>query len=252
MANSRGTVILKRQNEAPTPVYYKLQSEIKENIENGKWKPGVMIPPERVFVEEYGVSIGTVKKAITNLVNEGFLYRVQGRGTFVTDTQLRRNRLRYYRLFKDFLDEENELQFKLLELKSVEGTRPVKQYLKLRSNQQLFKVKRILVSDNLPKIYSISYLPMNLFKGLDTRSKSTLESQPLYTYLEEQYDVPTLYNHELIGAEAADKEVSKQLDIPKGTPVVLIEMLSYTHKDKPYEFRVSYCRTDTKKIFRSY
>ena len=245
-------MILERRSEVPTPVYFKLQSEIKDKIERGRWKPGVMIPPERVFVEEHGVSIGTVKKAITNLVNEGFLYRVQGKGTFVTDTQLRRNRLRYYRLFKDFSDEESELQFKVLELKSMAGSQPIKQYLRVRSNQKLIRIKRVLISDNLPQIYCVSYLPENLFKGLDKQSKTNLESQTLYTFLEEKYGVPTLYNQELIGAVGADKETAEQLGIPKGAPLVHIEMLSFSHKDKPYEYRISYCRTDIKKVFRSY
>ncbi len=248
----RGTVIQGRKTEAPTPVYYKLQSEIKDKIERGKWKPGVMIPPERVFVEEHRVSIGTVKKAITNLVNEGFLYRIQGKGTFVTDTQSRRNRLRYYRLFKDFSDEESDLRFKLSELKIVNGWKPIRHMLRVRSNQKLIRIKRSMIASGSPLIFSTSFLPEKLFKGLERLPKSHLESQPLYTYLEEHYDVPTIYNQELISAVGADPETSKQLDVPEGTPLLLIEMLSFTYKDKPYEYRISFCRTDSKKVFRSY
>ena len=245
-------MILERRSEAPTPVYYKLQSEIKDKIERGKWKSGMMIPPERVFVEENGVSIGTVKKAITNLVNEGLLYRVQGKGTFVTDTQLRRNRLRYYRLFKDFNDKESDLQFNLLDIKIVNGWKPIRQNLRIRSGQKLIRLKRSLKANGLPQIYSMSFLKEKMFRGLDSLPKSEIESQPLYTYLEEHYDVPTLYNQELISAVGADAETSERLGVKKGTPLLLIEMLSFTYKDKPYEYRVSFCRTDSKKVFRSY
>lgn len=245
-------MIIDRRNELPTPVYYRLQSEIKEKIESGKWKPGMMIPPERVFVEENSVSIGTVKKAITNLVNEGFLYRVQGKGTFVTDTELRRNRLRYYRLFKDFKDKETNLEFKILERRKVSGQKPIRQFLKIRSNQKLIRIKRIMSCGGQRQIYSVSFLPEKLFKGLESIPVSDLEAQPLYTYLEEHYEVPTINNQELISAVGSDDETSVPLGIGKGTPLLMIEMLAFTYKEKPYEYRISYCRTDSRKIFRSY
>ena len=245
-------MILDKRRKEPTPMYYRLQLEIRDKIERGKWKPGNMIPPERVFVEENGISIGTVKKAITNLVNEGFLYRVQGRGTFVTDTQLRRNRLRYYRLFKDFNDTESKLKFQLLNLEIIPAVKPINQYLKLRMPQNLFLMKRLLFSDRFPAIYSISYLPEKQFKNLDSSPRTNLENRPLYKYLEEQYDIPTLYNQELIGAVAADKETAELLGVKPGSPLLYIEMLSFTYKDKPYEYRISYCRTDIKKVFRAY
>ena len=103
-----------------------------------------------------------------------------------------------------------------------------------------------------PQIYSTSFLPEKMFKGLESRPISDLESQPLYTYLEEHYDIPTLYNQELISVVGADDETSEQFGIEKGTPQLLIEMLSFTYKDKPYEYRSSFCRTDSKKVFRSY
>ena len=93
----------------PTPAYYKLQMMLQKEIENGRWVPGQAIPPERALAESHQLSVGTVKKAILNLVNQGYLYRIQGKGTFVAGMTLQPESLRYYRFLEDFSDEENSV-----------------------------------------------------------------------------------------------------------------------------------------------
>ncbi len=245
--------MLNRKNDIPTPVYYKLQSAIKEKIEDGHWRPGDMIPPERLFAEEHKLSIGTVKKAISNLVNEGFLYRIQGKGTFVTGNYVRRDKLRYYRYYENFVDSKTKMKIKLLDMKKIKPVLSINRLLKLRITEELYKISRSMNFDEGPRIMSISYLPQKQFKDLDSPLfRTKMEKVALYSILEESYGVPTIYNQELIGAENADKEIASQLKVPVGTALVTIEMLSYTYKDRPYEYRISYCVTDTEKLFREY
>jgi len=164
-----------RKNDEPTPVYYQLQVEIKNKIESGEWKSGSMIPPERVFTEEYQVSVGTVKKALSNLVNDGYLLRKQGKGTFVTGTSLRREQLRYYRLFNHFHDESPKIDVKLIDIQPVKGDKQINRYLNLKPSQSLFCVKRVLLTATTPLIYTVSYLPQHLFKELDRLPRDLFE-----------------------------------------------------------------------------
>jgi len=234
----------------PTPVYFKFQMMLQEEIENGRWAPGQIIPPERALAEAHHLSVGTVKKAILNLVNEGYLYRIQGKGTFVAGMTLQPESLRYYRFLEDFDDEEVELQIKLLELKVTKGIDQVNQFLHLRMNQSLFEITRLFYYDEQPMVYCISYLPHKMFGDLATLPQHQFEKVPLYIALEEIYGLPTILNKELVGAIPADGTTAKRLKIRKGSPVLLIEMLSFTYKQKPYEYRKSYCITDEKAIFR--
>ena len=107
-------MVFRKNSGDPTPIYYQLQTEIQHKIENAQWRPGECIPPERRLAETYKVSVGTVKKAILNLVHDGYLYRVQGKGTFVAGTTLRPESLRYYRLLRHFSDTESKLKVRLL------------------------------------------------------------------------------------------------------------------------------------------
>ena len=244
--------MISRNSEIPMPVYYRLQSAIKEKIESGHWKPGDRIPPERVFADDHQLSVGTVKKAIANLVNEGYLYRIQGKGTFVAGTSLRRDQLRYYRYSGSFDDEEGDLKVKLLDVEKVGAIPAVNDMLALRGNQGLFRVRRVLFANDTPRVYTISYLPQKLFAGLDALSTQKVEGEPLYLILEERYGVPTIHNQELIGINEADKEVAQYMGIREGASLLFIEMLSFTYKQRPYEYRTSYCQTDEKKLFRGY
>ena len=245
--------MLIKENDNPMPVYYKLQSAVKEKIERGYWKPGEMILSERLFAEEHGVSIGTAKKAISNLVNEGFLYRIQGKGTFVTGTHIRKDKLRYYRSYSNFDANVCNMKIKLIKIEKIEPVLSINRLLKLNAKSNLFKIYRLMNFDESPSILSISYLPQKQFKDLDTPLFSQkMEKTALYTILEESYGVPTIYNQELIGIEKADRETARLLQVPVDTPLINIEMLSFTYRDRPYEYRMSHCIADKRKLFREY
>ena len=234
----------------PTPAYFKLQVMLQEKIENGRWSPGQAIPPERALAESHQLSVGTVKKAILNLVNEGYLYRIQGKGTFVAGMTLQPESLRYYRFLEDFSDAEVELQIELIGLKVTKRIDPVNRYLNLRMNQSLFEITRLFYFDAQPLVYCVSYLPHKMFEDLANLPRQKFENIPLYIALEEIYGLPTISNRELVSAIPANGTTAKKLRIKKDSPVLLIEMLSYTYKQKPYEYRRSYCLTDKRAIYR--
>ncbi len=237
---------------APVPIYYQLQELILKDIENGTLLPGAMIPTEQQLVRSYGVSIGTVKKAILNLVHQGYLYRIQGKGTFVTGTTLRRESLRYYRLLDNFDGWECNLSVKPIGIRKVPGFVPANRFLEIRADQPLFELKRVFLMDEAPAVFSISYLPQSLFKKLSDYPSVEFEKKPLYATIEEKYGIPTIRNRELVGACLPDTEAASVLGVPESQPVLYLEMLAFTYRNRPYEYRRAYCITNAKKVFREY
>ncbi|MEJ2730627.1 MAG: GntR family transcriptional regulator [Deltaproteobacteria bacterium] len=236
----------------PTPVYFKLQKTLLKEIESGHWEPGAGIPPERKLAEIHNVSIGTVKKAILNLVHEGYLFRIQGKGTFVAGTVLRRENLRYYRCMSDFRSQEAAIKINFLDLKKTRGLSLINQYLKIRRSQGLFELRRYFTSNGNPIIYTISYLPQNFFPGLENFPRSRFERIPFFLALEQSYGLPTIFNRELISIASADSRIAKVLNVKPNTSLLYIEMLAYTYKEKSYEYRQSYCLTDSRKVYREW
>jgi GntR family transcriptional regulator len=243
--------VAKAKNDS-TPVYVKLQTKIQKDIESGKLEPGEKISTERKLAKIHGVSIGTVKKVMSNLSHEGYLYRIQGNGTYVAGTTLRRETLRYYRYLKDFKSDEASLEMKFLSLDKIDAMESVCSYLNLRKNHGLYELKRLMISDKRPIAYCVSYLPQKMCKDLENFTPSKFERIPIYISLEESYGFPTISNQELFSVKSADSEVAEALGINEGTPLQLIEMLAFTYKKRPYEYRKSYCLTDSGKLFRQY
>lgn len=234
-----------------TPVYYRIQKTIQETIENGTWKPDEMIPTEAEIAQEHNVSVGTVKKGILNLINQGYLYRVQGKGTFVAGTSLAKEQLRYYHFFKDFQSEEARFHMRLLSLKTSMCSEHIHRSLGREAKCKVHKLERLHLCNNSPVIYSISYLPKEMFPTLESFPRAHFGTIPLYTIIEKEYGLPTILNHELIAAVTADGHLANVLKVREGSSLLRIEMISYTYKETPYEYRVSYCATNQWRLFRT-
>lgn len=237
--------------DSPTPIYYQLRSIIQKDIEEGRLKPGNAILPERKMAEQFAVSVGTVSKAIATLVNDGFLIRKQGTGTFVAGTNINPDTVRYYRFVRDFSASELAIKIKFQKITKVPGFTDINAFLEIEAKQALFEIRRLVLVDEQPTAYSISYLPYQMFEDLGAIPSTRFEKIALYSTIEQSYGIPTLSNKELHSVILADKEIAAALQVRIGSPILLIEMLSLTYKEKPYEYRKSYCLTTRGKIMRN-
>jgi DNA-binding GntR family transcriptional regulator len=87
---------------------------------------------------------------------------------------------------------------------------------------------------------------------LDKLPRSQLEKILLYESLEQNYGLPTVSNQELIGATFARGEIAEILETEEGHAILMMEMLAFTYKKKPYEYRLTYGLTDERKLFKAY
>jgi len=244
--------IFERSPEDPTPVYYQLERAIQEQIESGRLAVGDPLPPERDIAKINDISLATVRRALQNLAQTGFLHRIQGRGTFVSNTALRRKKVRYYPFVKRFQDDIRETDIELIELKRIKGDPQINQNLQIRANQDIYELRRVLGFGRKRLIYAVSYLPYTLFKGLENYKKWHFEKFALYIFLEQKFGVSTMKNCELYGVALADSDAAKILNVNKEHPLLSVEMQAFTHKERPYEYRISYCLVDDFKIQREY
>lgn len=232
----------------PIPAYYHLQLTMQKEIEQGNWTPGEQIATERQLALEHGLSIGTVKKAITNLVNQGYLYRIQGKGTFVAGTEMRRKHIRYYKMLRNPKDKPANLNIEFLSIKRIPGRLPDSKYLQTPLSQDLFEIRRMFSWQGNPLILTVSMLPATMFPDLDKQDKAFFDHNLLYVALEQSYGMTTVSNQELFSAIAATQELAATLGVMEGKPLLFLEMLSFTYKKKPYEYRKAYCLSDDRKI----
>lgn len=219
-------------------------------IEKGEYGSGDMIPTEKELANTFGVSIGTVKTALLNLVNSGLLFRVQGKGTFVSGSMIGRDKLRLYHFVSDFENHDGPLKIQFLSITRVHGPSSACRYLKIKSGGTMLQIDRVFTLEKEPVVFASSFLPYHRFKGIDKFPRETFENKPLYQLIEEVYKLPTLRYQEMFAATLSTGEISGNLKVPDAFPLLQVDMLALTFKNRPIEFRTSYCRTDSMKLFR--
>src|SRR5512137_2463151 len=122
------------------PLYKDVKRQLMEALTRGEWKPGEAIPSERRLSERYGISIGTVRKAIDELVAENILIRQQGRGTFVASHN--RDRLLFY-----FFPESGPKEYpevRLLSFARARADRMAAEKLALEVGDPVYRIRNLL------------------------------------------------------------------------------------------------------------
>ncbi|MEN3185626.1 MAG: GntR family transcriptional regulator, partial [Atribacterota bacterium] len=171
--------------EGNVPLYQQLKNILKGQILSGVFKPGDSIPPEAELCRTYGVSRITVRQAVKSLVEEGFLYRKQGKGTFVTSPKLRRRLPKLYSFSEDIMELGLKPSSKLLEQAIIEADEELVELLRLPpSDHRVNKLVRVRMANDEPILIERTLIPVYLCPDL---LKEDLEKGSLYTILREKY-----------------------------------------------------------------
>ncbi len=207
----------------------------------GEWVPGDIIPSENQLAQQLNVSQGTVRKAITELVETNVLVRKQGRGTFVAAHDDARALFHFFNIVSDngvkILPECETLHCQRKRASRQEAAK-----LDMSTGDRVICIERIRKLDNLPTIIETVTLPANLFGDLGKRQASNLPNT-LYELYETSFGITIHRAEEQLRAIAASDDDASLLGIEPGTPVLEVERTALTLDGSPVELRVSRCIT---------
>jgi GntR family transcriptional regulator len=223
------------------PLYMQIKELLVAKISKGDWRPGDMIPSEMLLAHELEVSQGTVRKAITELVENNVLVRKQGRGTFVSNHDDHRALFHFFHI-------TDNAGHKVLPDSSVQSCR-VKPATKIESSilqldpgASVIKIERVRNIENRPTITESIVLPAEPFARLFEGKGCHLPNM-LYELYEKQFGVTIHSANEQLRAVVATKKDASQLHLEVGTPLLEIKRLALTLDKTPVEFRISRCNT---------
>src|SRR5690625_2446502 len=142
------------------PLYYQLQELLKEKIKGGAWKEGAKVPSERELMEFYGVSRATVRKALGELMTEGFIYKKQGVGTFVSKTKIVQNLIGELS-FNEQARQQNLIPNSRVIFASFDEKLPkrFRNILQLADSEQVYKIIRVRLANKNPLILETLHIP---------------------------------------------------------------------------------------------
>ncbi len=210
------------------PLYFQLKEIFLEKIENGELKEGDMIPSENELQQIYDVSRATVRNAIQLLVNEGFMEKKKGRGTFVK----RRKIEEQLPVLKSFTEEMAGMDAGK-EVISAEYTQPspaIKARLNLAADETVFSLKRLMLVEGRPLGILHSYIPARFKLRLDEDY-----SKSLYRILE-KIGVRLKEADQTIEASMSDREQTRLMGRKKSFSTLVIRRLAYSINGEVVEY----------------
>jgi len=218
-----------------SPLYRRIKLLIVQDMQAGVWKPGEVIPSEFELAARFGVSQGTVRKAIDDLAAENLLTRRQGKGTFVATHHEPRAQFRFLRVVPDQGEAAPPLS-RFLECRRTRASAEVARLLELRTGDSLVYLRRLLSFEAEAIVLEDIWLPGVQFRGL-TAERLAEYKGPLYGLFETEFGTRMIRAEERLRAVAADRATAGLLGIDEGSPLLLVERVSYSYGDRPVEVR---------------
>ena len=229
---------MKLDDNSPIPLYYQLENIIKKRIEESIYKVDEKIPSERTLSEELKISRMTISKAISNLVEEGILYRKRGQGTFVS-----KNKIDFFPGLIGFTEiMENKgmkPSSKVISQSIIMPDKHLCEKLQITENAEVIFTQRLRLADNEIINLEESYVPYSLCPKL---LEADLSVESIYKLLtDEGYKLSKAEQE--VQAILSNNELSELLQINVDEPILKRKRITYS-KDKPIEYSLNYYRGD--------
>ena len=224
------------------PLYLQIKALLEESLDAGEWRPGEAIPSEILLAVRFGVSQGTVRKAIDAMAGDNLVVRRQGKGTFVaTHTEEKSSLFRFLRIRRN--DHKDEYPgSRLLDVRRGKASGEVARLLDLKSGDPVILLRRVLEYSGEPVVLDEITLSGLLFKGL-SKAKIDAHQGSMYSLFETQFGVRMLKAQEKLRAVAADAASARILRVRPGEPLLAVDRVTLTYGDRPVEWRRGLCAT---------
>ena len=224
-------------------LYIQLTRILLEEITSGKWQPGQRIPTEDELCREFNVSKITVRQAIHNLASEGYLLKLQGKGTFVTGV-LSEGCLAMRTLFtEEMFGKEVTVERELLSRGIKAPLSDVSVYL--RTADRVYHVLSKRVVNGEPVYLEESFIPFRLVPDIE---KVDFSRHSFYSILQEKSIKKIFKVIQTIEIAQARGENASHLDVRSGVPVLVVHRLLLSSDNTPLAYTRFLGRSDRYKF----
>ncbi len=230
-----------KRSSSPVPLYFKVMTEIRDNILSGTWSRGFQIPGELELARRLGVSVITVRDALARLAREGLVRREPAKGTFVTWSGPVKQPINLEIDAANLVSLNPEgTSFRVVRIYTTAPAPEMRREFNLRSDEKITRITRVRMAHGRPLAFVNSYVPAHALENVPRKS---LLRQPLTSVIEDRLGIKIAGLKLVVSAKLADSEVSAHLEIPSGSPVLFVER-NYLHKKKLLLRTAGFYRSD--------
>jgi len=226
---------------SPVPLYTQIKDHLRRLILDGTYGPHQQMPSESETMAMFKVSRITVRQALGDLQKEGLIFRIHGKGSFVSKPKAFQDLARLQGFGEAMSSKGYESYNHLVSFKTVPAPKQVAERMRLPPRTSVAEIKRVRYLNREPISLDVSYLPSDIGERLRNED---LAARDIFLILENDYGI-ALGNADLqIEAMLADARLALPLRIEEGTPILCIERLTFTTDQQPLDFEYLYYRGD--------
>ncbi|WP_319468918.1 GntR family transcriptional regulator [uncultured Trichococcus sp.] len=231
--------MLKKNNS--TPLYNQLVDVLIEHIKTNLDIDEKMLS-EREICLKYDVSRTTVRAALNELEEMGYIFKRHGKGTFVSGLWKEMQNLSEAYSFTEQMKQLGKTPHsQVISLEYIVANQDLAKNVGIQEGEHVYKMKRLRSADGMPMMYETTFIPAYLFPDLTI---SKLESMPLYELYPQVYNQDIKYADEEFYASVLQAKESEQLGLPAGSACLRIRRTTYSQENKIVEYTLSVARGD--------
>ena len=225
--------VLNRQS--PTPIFRQITDWMREKIESGEWDDDHKLMSETDLAKKLGVSRGTIRKAIEELVSEKLLVRIHGKGTFVRNKILLEQKptWRLAGFSRDLISRGIPYSTEVLNTQIITPPVDVQEMLKLTSDDAIFNMLRLRKINDQPVLLIENHIVYSYCQGVEEIDFS--ENQ-LYVTLENKFGIQFEWAKRTYKSITADKRIAKALNLSQHAPIMYLEELYHNQENTAVEY----------------
>jgi GntR family transcriptional regulator len=226
---------------SPVPLYTQIKDILRTQILDGSYTTHQQMPSEAEMMRTFGVSRITIRQALGDLQKEGLIFRIHGKGTFVSKPKAFQDLTRLQGFGEAMSGMGHETCSRLIGARLVPADKVVAARLALPEGTMVSELRRLRFLDRGPISLDVSYLPADIGERL---AGADLASRDVFLILENDFGLALTHAELKIEAVLADDALATLLRVPEGSPVLRIERLTYTDGQRPLDFEYLYYRGD--------
>ena len=221
------------QRAGPRPIYKQIEDWMRQQILQGLWPEHYKLKSEDDLALELGVSRGTLRKATDELITEGILVRIHGRGTFVSSQRIEQSLAQRLITFsEDLISKGIAFETQVLEQAVIIPPQRIASLLSLAPNSKAFYLKRVRAVGQKKLILLENYLVYDRCPGIE---QVDFTQHRLFEVLEQSFGLELDWGQRVFEAQAADETVASLLDICPKDPIMYVQQLVYLRDGSPME-----------------
>jgi len=222
------------KSKTSIPIFKQIMEWMKKNITEGTWSKGFKLPSEEDLSQTLGVSRGTVRKAIKELVKTGYVEQIQGKGTFVSSNKITSNFAQEFISFAESM-ENNGLEYvtEVLDKRVMQPDENLMDILDCSMDTSILYLKRVRYVENEKVILIENWINMDICLGIH---KADFEKNTLFEMIEKSTSSKIKFGIRSFEARSVDEKQAKDLSVEVNIPVLFLDQKTFIENEQIVEY----------------